>query len=64
MKAPSTNVQAPEKHQASSSKMATTHDYRLRFGISLDVGAWCLELPGIRAHPCPSVAGLIKPFVY
>jgi hypothetical protein len=45
MKAPSTNTQAPEKIQISNIK-----NYRgvllwsLRFGTSLDVGAWNLEL--------------------
>src|ERR1039458_7983714 len=48
MKAPSTNIQTPEKHQASSSKIATTHDYCLRFGASLDVGA--------SGNPCSSVS--------
>jgi hypothetical protein len=39
MKAPSSNIQAPEKHQVSSAIF-----WSLKFGISLVLGAWNLEL--------------------
>src|ERR1035441_10328852 len=42
-KAPSTNIQAPEKHQAPNFKRAAGGFWRLVFGISLELGAWILE---------------------
>ncbi|HMP82665.1 MAG TPA: hypothetical protein PKA41_08200 [Verrucomicrobiota bacterium] len=46
MKHPSTNIQAPEKPQAPSSKQLrrSNADWYLVLGASLDVGAWNLEL--------------------
>jgi hypothetical protein len=46
MKAPSTNRQAPEKHQAPNTKGARRGfaGWSLRFGASLELGAWNLEL--------------------
>jgi hypothetical protein len=47
MKAPSSNIQAPEKLQASSFKgfSCDQHDvWNLKIGISLVLGAWMLEL--------------------
>jgi hypothetical protein len=45
MKAPSTNIQAPEKLKAPSFKQAREGAFwSLRFDVSLDVGAWNLEL--------------------
>jgi hypothetical protein len=41
MKAPSTNIQAPEKHQAPNCK--TKAAGFLMFGIWSFSGAWCLE---------------------
>jgi hypothetical protein len=42
-KAPSTKLQAPEKHQAPNSKR-DGGPWSLEFGISLELGAWNLEL--------------------
>jgi hypothetical protein len=46
MKTPSTNLQAPEKHQAPSSNKLREQfvSWGLMFGASLDVGTWNLEL--------------------
>src|SRR5258708_7676840 len=45
IKAPSSNIQAPEKHQASSTKPpATRLCWDLVLGYSLEVGAWCFGL--------------------
>src|SRR5437879_6425842 len=45
IEAPSANIQAPEKHQASSTKPPATRLYwDLVLRYSLDVGAWCLVL--------------------
>src|SRR5438552_2548196 len=46
-KVPSTNIQHPEKHQTSSSKLAPRFlgAFCLDLGPSLDVGCWCLEFP-------------------
>jgi hypothetical protein len=45
MKVPSTNIQAPEKHQAPNiNPFAAPFVGGLKFGASLDVGAWGLEL--------------------
>jgi hypothetical protein len=45
MKAPSTNIQHPEKLQAPSFKQARAGVFwRLKLDVSLDVGAWNLEL--------------------
>src|ERR1035441_3299182 len=42
-KAPSTNIQAPEKLQASKlQNRRTRFSWMLKFGASLDVGAWSL----------------------
>jgi hypothetical protein len=46
--APSTKFQAPEKPQTSNTKAdPVTHgfDWNLELGISLELGAWNLELP-------------------
>jgi hypothetical protein len=42
-KAPSTKLQAPKKHQAPNTKRDSEH-WSLEFGISLELGAWILEL--------------------
>jgi hypothetical protein len=46
MKTPSTNIQAPEKLQASSFKRSESGAlvWSLGFGVSLELGAWNLEL--------------------
>jgi hypothetical protein len=45
MKAPSFNIQAPEKLQAPNiNQMVARLSWSLKFGGSLDVGAWNLEL--------------------
>src|SRR5258708_36917463 len=45
IEAPSSNIQAPEKHQApSTNPPATRLPWDLVLGYSLDVGAWCLVL--------------------
>jgi hypothetical protein len=47
MKAPSSNIQAPEKLQVPSFKglFCSQHDVgNLKLGISLVLGAWMLEL--------------------
>jgi hypothetical protein len=47
MKIPSSNIQAPEKFQAprsSKSCGSARGVWNLKLGISLDVGAWMLEL--------------------
>jgi hypothetical protein len=45
MKAPSTNIQAPEKLQTANFKRGgRSLAWSLKFGASLDVGAWMLEL--------------------
>jgi hypothetical protein len=45
MKAPSTNIQAPENHQAPNFKSGARNlVWSLKFAVSLDVGAWNLEL--------------------
>src|ERR1051326_8840042 len=49
-KAPSSNIQAAEKLQFSSSKNSRLHCWSLELGVSLELGWWCLEL---------SVAGLL-----
>jgi len=41
--APNSNIQAPEKLQEPSSKLARAN-WCLMFGISLELGCWCLEL--------------------
>jgi hypothetical protein len=43
MKIPSTNLQAPEKHQTSIFKIARHNARVLELGISLELGAWNLE---------------------
>src|SRR5205814_7738093 len=43
-KAPSSNIQAPEKLQTSSSKTRSPAFWFLELGVSLELGAWCLEL--------------------
>jgi hypothetical protein len=43
-KAPSANIQAPEKLQAPNTKKCGALDWSLKLGASLDVGAWNLEL--------------------
>jgi hypothetical protein len=43
-KAPSPNIQAPEKFQHSSSKARTAVPWCLELGASLVLGAWILEL--------------------
>jgi 2-oxo-4-hydroxy-4-carboxy-5-ureidoimidazoline decarboxylase len=40
--APNSNVQAPEKHQISSSQTAPLPAWNLQLGISLELGAWNL----------------------
>src|SRR5262245_23779333 len=42
-KAPSSHIQAPEKHQYSKLQTPRRPVWNLKFGVSLDVGAWCLE---------------------
>jgi hypothetical protein len=46
MKTPSTNLQAPEKLKASNSKTACRIRpfWCLKFEVSLELGAWNLEL--------------------
>jgi hypothetical protein len=45
MKAPSTNIQAPEKLQTPNfNSTAGKLNWMLKFGTSPDVGAWNLEL--------------------
>jgi hypothetical protein len=45
VEAPSINIQAPEKHQAPTFKSSPTAFFGgLEFGISLELGAWMLEL--------------------
>jgi hypothetical protein len=44
MKVPSSNLQVPEKLQASNFKRVFAVFGRLVFGISLVLGAWMLEL--------------------
>jgi hypothetical protein len=44
MKHPNTNIQAPEKSQAPSSNGDSMSHSDLRFGTSLDVGAWSLDV--------------------
>jgi hypothetical protein len=45
MKIPSTNLQAPEKHQTSIFNIVSHNNaWVLEFGISLELGAWNLEL--------------------
>jgi hypothetical protein len=49
-KAPSTKLQAPEKHQAPNSKR-DGEPWSLGFGIFLELGAWILELHTIVRQP-------------
>jgi hypothetical protein len=49
-KATSTKHQAPEKHQAPNSKR-DGGPWSLEFGISLELGAWILELHAIVRQP-------------
>lgn len=46
--APNPNVQAPEKLQSKSFKSFARQLAYLELGISLDVGAWGLELKRIK----------------
>ncbi|HMP83218.1 MAG TPA: hypothetical protein PKA41_11005 [Verrucomicrobiota bacterium] len=43
-KHPSTNLQHPEKHQSPSLNNGRDRDWNLKFGASLVLGAWNLEL--------------------
>ena len=43
-KDPSANIQAPEKHQISSSKHLARHALSWVLGASLELGCWGLEL--------------------
>jgi hypothetical protein len=43
-KAPSTKFQAPKKLQTSSSKTWSRASWFLELGVSLELGAWNLEL--------------------
>jgi hypothetical protein len=45
MKAPNSNIQAPEKYQAPNFKKGLGRlTWSLKFGISLELGAWDLEV--------------------
>jgi hypothetical protein len=44
-KDPSSNIQAPEKHQAAISNQSTRNFWGLEFEVSLELGCWSLELP-------------------
>jgi hypothetical protein len=43
-KAPNSNIQAPEKHQAANFKQGHAPALVLGFGASLELGCWSLEL--------------------
>jgi hypothetical protein len=43
-KAPSSKLQTPEKHQNSSSKHGVRELSSVELGVSLELGAWSLEL--------------------
>jgi hypothetical protein len=42
MKAPSSKLQAPEKNQAPNSSETSRQSWNLKFGASLELGAWSL----------------------
>jgi hypothetical protein len=44
MKAPNSKHQAPEKFQAPNSKPSRDGFLSLEFGVSLELGAWCLDV--------------------
>jgi hypothetical protein len=50
MKAPNTNIQHPEKLQAPITQSERRFDWSLKFGISLELGCWCLALSGMSAR--------------
>src|ERR1017187_4761429 len=50
-KAPSSNIQAPEKSQAPNAKRRCGEHWCLEFGASLELGAWMLELSCVQRLP-------------
>ena len=54
-KTPNSKLQAPEKFQAPKTKWRRWREvWRLKFGASLELGVWCLELRSPAATVTPS----------
>src|SRR5580698_4767192 len=49
--APNSKLQAPEKHQIPNSNFHSHSVWGLEFGISLELGAWSLELSCVKRLP-------------
>jgi hypothetical protein len=47
MKAPTSKLQHPEKHQTSTSNSARYRFWSLELEVSLELGAWNLELQSL-----------------